>query len=290
MVRNPAAKPLAAGDVDQLILAVLGRAIGPVSASQVHRALPRAGRPPQAAVLARLHGMTPDGTVHAWPGGRSPLFSVRKPEEAILEIVLRALSEGPQSEAMLRKKVPRPTAPLVTGLVTLLVQGGQVFRHPPLGKTKTPLYGLAPADPLRYLAAPLDRAVRDCVKLGFDEGQVRAAIVRYATPAVTEGTDPKGPAPTAAMGDGAIVHEAILQLNPRAREGALVYVPHLRVALGSRFRDKTSFDRTLLGLLATGQIQLQSHPVPSQLNAEEKEAMVPDGRGSYYMAVGLRRP
>jgi hypothetical protein len=234
--------------------------------------------------------MSRDGTVYAWPGGRSPLFWVHKPEEAIREIVLRALSEDAQSEAMLRKKVPRPTAPLLTGVITRLVKDGQVFRHPPLEKTKTPLYGLAPADPLRYLAAPLERVVLDCVKLGFNEGQVRAAISRYATPAGTEGSDAKAPTPRVATGDGAIVHEAILQLNPRAREGALVYVPHLRVALGSHFRDKASFDRSLLGLLAMGQIQLQSHPVPSQLNAEEKEAMVPDGRGSYYMAVGLRQP
>ena len=197
---------------------------------------------------------------------------MRSPEDAVRETVLRVLGGEPQSEGALRKAVTRPVASRVGEVLARLVTDGQVYRHPPIGRTKTPLYGLAPPDPLRYLAPMLDRVVRDGLALGFDEGRVKAAITRFA----------------GGTGDGT-VRAAILQLNPGAAEGALVYVPHLRVALGSHFPDKAAFDRALLGLLATGQIQLQAHPVPSQLNPEEKDAMVPDGRGSYYMAVGLRQ-
>jgi hypothetical protein len=289
MARNRAA-PLAAHDVEELIRGVLQRAPQPVSATQVHRALPRAGRPGQTVVIAALQAMAGEGKVHAWPGGRSPKFWTRPPDAVVQEAMIQALGAAPQSEAALRKAVTRPIAPLVKGVLARLVTSGQVFLHPPLGKTKTPLYGAAPPDPLRYLAAALDNVVRAGTKLGFDEEQVRAALARYAgAEASDRREDRPPPAPITPPADGAAVRDAILQLNPRAREGALVYVPHLRIALGAHFPDKPGFDRSLLGLLATGQIQLQAHPVPSQLSAEEKEAMVPDGRGSYYMAAGLRQ-
>jgi hypothetical protein len=68
----------------------------------------------------------------------------------------------------------------------------------------------------------------------------------------------------------------------------LVYLPELRQALRHHFPDKRSFDQAILWLAQQGKVQLQSHDLPSQLSHEEREAMIDNGRGSYFMAVGLR--
>jgi len=71
----------------------------------------------------------------------------------------------------------------------------------------------------------------------------------------------------------------------QTREDALVWV---RQALHERFADKTSFDRMILRLAEQGRVQLQSHDLPSQLSPEEREAMIPNPWGGYYMAIGIR--
>ena len=43
----------------------------------------------------------------------------------------------------------------------------------------------------------------------------------------------------------------------RAKDGALVYIPHVRVAVGTRL-DKNAFDRMLLALLSQERVQLQA--------------------------------
>jgi hypothetical protein len=162
------------------------------------------------------------------------------------------------------------------------VRGGTLHRHPKLGRRQT--YGRGPADPTPHLAPLIEKAVRATARKGFAEAAVRRALVQlagaHASPAsAAEAADAADPAE--------LIRATILALNPRAAEGALIFLPHVRIAVGGRL-DKPSFDRTLLALLSQERIQLQAHPVPVQLTPEEKEAMVPDGRGSYYMAVGLR--
>jgi hypothetical protein len=78
------------------------------------------------------------------------------------------------------------------------------------------------------------------------------------------------------------------RLEPQVTQGALVYIPHVRQGLAGRFSEKTAFDRAVLALAAQRRVQVQTHPVPSQLTEAEREAMVPNGTGGYYIAIGLR--
>jgi hypothetical protein len=265
-------------ELDQLIGAVLRRSDEALSADKVRKALPPASRPRVDAVFERLRALAAEGVVHPWPGGRSPQFAATRYDDHLRERVQRALGETDLSEAELRKalRIPLAAQPLLRRTLDDLVRERRIHLHPKVGR-KQP-YGQAPADPTSLLAPLVKAAIAKAVKKGYDEAAARAALARLAG----------GEALAADEADPAVlIHDTVLELNPRAADGALVYVPHVRVAVGGRM-EKDRFDRALLALFSQGRIQLQSHPAPAQLTAEEKEAMVPDGRGSYYMAVGIR--
>jgi hypothetical protein len=85
-----------------------------------------------------------------------------------------------------------------------------------------------------------------------------------------------------------IIFKAMTTLKPAAAQGALVYIPDLREALRNTFPDKESFDRAILNLAKFEKVQLQSHSLPAELTEEQRAAMIDNGRGSYFMAVGKR--
>lgn len=261
-------------DLDLLIRAVLERASKGLSAHQVHVALPRAARPSREAVAAELRRLAGAGAAHAWPGGKSPLYGARPFEEVLRERVEALVREAPRTEAQLRKGVPAEAHPLVRQLIADLVGQGRLHHHPKVRGRE--VFGAEPADPLPELRPLVEAAVARLVRKGFPEAGVRAALGRLAG----------GRVEPAAVSAEDLILQTIAGLNPAP--GALVYVPHVRVAVGARL-GKEAFDRAMLALLSQRRVQLQAHPVPSQLNASEKEAMLPDGRGSYYMAVGLVR-
>ena len=117
---------------------------------------------------------------------------------------------------------------------------------------------------------------------GFGEAAVRAALSRQLL----------GAKPVSAVSrpDPAMLIARLRELNPQVDGGALVYLPHLRTAMRDALPEKSDFDRFVLSLLEQRRLQLQSHPVPSQLTPEERESMIEDGRGSFYMAIGLHQP
>ena len=82
--------------------------------------------------------------------------------------------------------------------------------------------------------------------------------------------------------------KAMTSLKPAAAQGALVYIPDLRQAMRDIFPDKESFDRAILELARLEKVQLQSHSLPTELTEEQRGAMIDNGRGSYFMAVGIR--
>ncbi|MCX5906000.1 MAG: hypothetical protein NTY64_02115, partial [Deltaproteobacteria bacterium] len=85
-----------------------------------------------------------------------------------------------------------------------------------------------------------------------------------------------------------IIFKTMIALKPTAAQGGLVYIPDLWKALRATFADKGSFDQALLHLVKLVRVQLQSHSLPSQLTEDERFNMIDNGRGSYFMAVGIR--
>jgi hypothetical protein len=264
-------------ELDALLQAALARADEPLTVAAVLKALPAGRKPGKAEVQDRLGKLAQASRVHRWPGA-AVKFSAVSPQSFAREQVLRVLAPGPLTEGEIRQQVPRSAKPLVKAALAALTDVQVVMKHPKLGKRQP--FGLGPPDALDYLPAEIDTAFKRLMKLGFEEAELQSALRRYAGGVA----DADAPA-----GDGAQeILAAMPRLNTQASRGALVYVAQLRAALTHRFRDKESFDHAVLELARQGKVQLQSHAWPGRLSDSEKNALVPNGRGGYFDAIGLR--
>jgi hypothetical protein len=266
--RNPKAA-ISSAELDDLI--VKAATPSALAATPLRRALPSSYRPLEKQwpkVLARL---VSEGRLHRWPVGRGGRYAIVPYDEFARERVRAALANGPRTKAELEKSsgvMPSALGPLLAKMKA----AGELYAHPQRR------YGSRPAEDLEYvLLADIEKLIRSHVRRGVAAEVVRAAIARWA-----------GSGAVAAPSDSAIL-DAMQELNPQVAQGDSVYLPHLRVALKDRFPDKLSFDRAVLALAEQRRVQLQSHPVPSQLKPAERESMIDNGSGSFYMVIGLRR-
>lgn len=249
---------LSPAELETLVLDVVAAEGRAVTVTDIHRAMPKALRPAAKAVTSAVAAMVK---------GRR-LFRVGRrvaaqPDRSLHERVVAGLREEALTASELAKKLRTSTA-RVREVIRELVESGELHAHP---KHR---YGAQPPTPVDLLRPRLAKLLAGAKKLGLDEASAKNALRTLLG----------GQAPSS----DAIV-DAIREMEP---QGALVYLPHLRTALGSSYQDKLSFDRAVLGLLSRGAVQLQSHPTPSLLGAAERDAMIEDGRGGYFSAIGLR--
>ncbi len=264
---------LTPAELDALLTKVVGQAGQALSASAIQEALPKAYRPPLPDLKRHLKALVEHGRLYAWSPTR---WSARPLEDSLRELVLAALSLEPLTRSEIERRIPTSGRKLLPGVLRQLIDEGRLFKHPRRGRREE--FALGPADPADYLEPDLGRLVAGLVRKGFTPEAVRTAIAQRLA----------GAAPAAEPDLAAALLAAMEQLDPQVRQGALVYVPHLRVAMAGRVRAKADFDRLVLALAGQRRVQVQAHPVPSQLSDAEREAMVPDGTGGFYMAIGRR--
>jgi hypothetical protein len=246
--------------LETLVLDVLTSEGRPVTVTEIHRAMPKALRPAAKALT---------GIVAALADGKR-LFRIGRrysaqPDRSLHERVVRLTSDGPLTAAELAKKT-RASSTRVREVIRELIAAGELHAYPK--QHRVIRYGAHPPTTADLLRPELARLLSSAAKLGIKEADAKQALRELLGSIAADS-----------------IVAAIRELDP---EGGLVYLPHLRTALASSYKDKPSFDRAMLGLLARGTIQLQSHPTPSLLGAAERDAMIEDGRGGYYSAVGLR--
>jgi hypothetical protein len=77
----------------------------------------------------------------------------------------------------------------------------------------------------------------------------------------------------------------MVQIKPAAAGGALVSLRELRRSVAVQGKN---FDRAVLHLAEEGRVALHHHDYPGSLTEEERNEMVSDDRGTYYIGVSLR--
>lgn len=232
--------------------------------------------PPEALAQA-IAELEQAGRAHRWPTAKAGAWATRSFDDVLEGRIAASLQEQPRTEAEVQKAVGKVAKGAVSRALHALLASGRVHRHPALGKKAR--YGARPASAVDYVGPVLARALAELEALGFTEPEIRRAMAAQlgsAHPVASPADDSER------------ILAAMVELNPKVREGDVIYVPHLRTALAAALPDKAGFDRAMLGLLVRDRITMHSHPAPAQLPEAEREAMVPDGRGSYYMVAGLR--
>ncbi|HYI07506.1 MAG TPA: hypothetical protein VEK57_00420 [Thermoanaerobaculia bacterium] len=260
----PTPKPqITEPELATLILDVLTAEGRAVTVTEIHRAMPKALRPAAKAL---------SGIVAALADAKR-LFRIGRrystqPDRTLHERILRSTVDEALTATEIAKKL-RTSATRSREVIRELVASGELYAYPK--QHRVIRYGAHPPSTADLLRPELARLLASAAKLGIGEAEAKSALRELLG------------SPASASEDSIVV--AIRELNP---DGALVYLPHLRTALASSYRDKPSFDRAVLGLLARGIVDLQSHPTPSLLGAVERDAMIEDGRGGYFSAIGLR--
>jgi len=274
-------------EFDELILKVLSRSRFGLPANKIHKELPLSYRRSVKDLVARLDDLIAGGRVHAWqpPSGKAKkppalIYSLELIEPFIASAIVGLLKDRPLPLAEIKKNFPVHVHKYLLSFLDPLVKNGTIKWHPP---QKRKSLGLQEPDPADYLAAEIRKLFEKGEKLGFEAEAVLRAAQAYAKPSSSR----KPPALTAAEAERTIL-KAMTSLKPAAAQGALVYIPDLRQALRDIFPDKESFDRAILELAKLEKVQLQSHSLPAELTAEQRAAMIDNGRGSYFMAVGIR--
>jgi DNA-binding transcriptional regulator YhcF (GntR family) len=250
-------------ELETLVLDVMTAEGRPVTVREIHRAMPKALRPAAKAVTGIVAALAEAKRVF-----RSGRRYSAQPDRTLHERILRLTDDEARTASELAKQT-RTSASRVRAAIRELVDSGELHAYPK--QHRVIRYGAHAPTAADLLRPELARLLASAKKLGLDETAAKRALRELLGGTATSSSD-------------AIV-AAIRELES---DGALVYLPHLRTALAASYKDKPSFDRAVLGLLARGTVQLQSHPTPSLLGAAERDAMIEDGRGGYYSAIGLR--
>jgi hypothetical protein len=268
--------------VPDLILGFIAKSPG-VASSKIKTAL----KLPLELIQPALKELMDAGRAHVWQPGKTPYFTPFEPRNTALEIILKALTQGPLTEkeivGWVRKRLPGYQARLLKEHVSY---SNEVQVHPRYGKVKT-RYSLTPPEPGPYLGKAVQEvlavqrllapfhvsleAIHDAMgrELGLDyESKVAPPERRHLERLFSE--------------EERLILEAITRLQPPGQKRALVSIRELRRTMNLSKKD---FDRAVLSLASQGKVALHHHDFPTSLSQAEREALVQDERGTYYIGV-----
>lgn len=201
-------------------------------------------------------------------------------------------AKGPQTAAALRKGVKWLSDAQFEQLFHRLTASQEVWRHPPLGKVKQDLFGIRPPSPEPYLhevGSLLKTVVSKLTEARVPRDDLRRAVVQVMEQAgITFGAN--ATTRTASMPsyppEGVDLIALMKQLEPGAERGALISSRDLRRV--ARL-EKVQFDNAVLDLSRQGRLSLHRHDYVTSLSPAERDELVSDGTGNYYVGMALRQ-
>jgi len=242
---------------------------------------------PLEMVQTALNELVDGGRLHLWQPGKAPYFCLSEPRKTALETILTALAAGPLTEkeliAWVRKRLPGYQG---NDLNEHLSYSKQVYEYPKYGKIKTK-YGLKPPEPGPYLG----KAVQEMTAV-----QGLLAPFQISREAIHDalgrelGLEPKtrglakdqSKAETAPHEAEALLLKTITRLQPPGQRRALVSIRELRRSVELA---KSVFDHIVLSLAIQGRVALHHHDFPSSLSPNERDELVRDEQGTYYVGI-----
>jgi hypothetical protein len=247
-------------------------------------------RLPLEMVETTLNELVNRGRLYLWQPAKTPCFCLTEPLKTAIETILNALATGPLTEKELvgwvRKRLPGYQA---KHLKEHLSFSKQVYEYPKYGKVK-PKYGLTPPEPGPYLGKAMQEinTVRRLLSpFHVSTEAIYEALVqelglkREAEAPLEERPQEEIPSRDA----GPLILKGITRLQPLGQSRALVSIRELRRSLGLA---KGVFDKAVLSLALQGKVALHHHDFPSSLSSEERDELVRDEQGTYYVGIALK--
>lgn len=277
------------------LLIVMQSVAEPVTASQLSKLLAPPHKLSEARLIpildefvrtSRLHGFAPKTAK-----GKSRYWDRDIAEFGRVLMKAALNKKGALSKSDLRKAVKQLTDDTFAAVFQQLVDDQALFEHPPLPKKKATAFGMQPPAPAPYLkdlGLQLTKVVEQLAAARVPREELRGALVQ-----LIEGTG-------ISLGAGAIPDAAPMtrdagnvdlvtlmkSIEPAADNGALVAARDLRRAANL---GKSQFDDAVLGLARQGRLMLHRHDFASGLPVGERDELVTDGAGAYYVGMAIRR-
>jgi hypothetical protein len=252
----------------------LRRSGKPLTADQILELIPPPSRVATEQLDALLRG---DDRVSQWPprAGASQYWA-RRPEDAADSGLMRLLTDAALGASALQKMLARDLSgypgksrpQLISRRLEALVKAGKLYRYPRGGKVKGIKFSAKPAAAGAYVGAFL----KEFEALGrrlAPAGVTREAII------------------AALRGEATDLRHRILEYLQTKAGG--IGIGELRENLAPEPIEKARFDQAVLSLWRQNRVNLDRHDFPQGLSdADRDHYLVPDGKGNYYVMIGLR--
>jgi len=277
------------------VLTVIRATAEPMTASQVSKLLLAPHKLSEAKLIPILNEFV-DGSRLKTFSSKTAKGKLRYWDRDIRELgrtlIAGALDKkGPQSSADLRKAAKQLADAQFQSVFQGLIDSRALFEHPPLPKKKSVLFGNKPPSPEPYLkeiGLQLTKAVAQLAAASVSREELRRALVQ-----LVEATGvPFGASAPTRNGDvpkreiAVDLVSLMKNIEPAADNGALVAARELRRAANL---EKSQFDRAVLDLARQGRLMLHRHDFAAGLSTSERDELVTDGAGTYYVGMALRR-
>jgi hypothetical protein len=252
----------------------LRRSGRPLTAGQILELIP----PPSRVAVQHLEGLlTQDHRVSEWPPrAGAAQYWTRSPEDAADSGLMRLLAEAALGVSALLQKAggdlpgyPGKSRPkLISNRLEALVKGGKLYRYPRGGKIRGVKFSARPAAAADYAGA-LAKELEALAKRLAPAGVTREAIVAALRRDVTD-----------------LPHRILEYLQ--TRPGG-IGIGELRENVAPQLAEKARFDQAVLSLWRQNRVNLDRHDFPQGMSETDRDHyLVPDGRGNYYVMIGLR--
>jgi hypothetical protein len=242
---------------------------------------------PLELVETVLNELVDAGRLYLWEPGKTRFFCLTDPRMAALETILNALAAGPLPEkelvGLVRKRLPGYQ---VKHLKEHLSYSQKVYEYPKCGKVKIK-YGLKPPEPGPYLGKAVQEMTavqRLLAPFRISLEAIHVALGRELGLEHETG-EPSRERSKAEIGSHdaePLLLKAITRLQPPGQRRALVSIRELRRSMGMA---KSVFDRVVLALALQGRVALHHHDFPSSLSPDERDELVRDEQGTYYVGI-----
>ncbi len=279
----------------EVLLKALEQAEEPVTASKLQKDLAGPFKRSAEQIGQVLEELVAQGRVHRFAPYRvkAPRYWIHDGEHYARTAILRSLARQPLTAPALIRGLQAAlkggcSPERLRKILDEMQQDGQAHKLPKYVRSRTQYFSARPPDPRDYLNDALAEIYNRLEKVGISREQVNAAALELLQPEPA----PSPPRAESGLPDeeiDQIVLDGVRQLTPNEAGRALVSLRELRRSLESRLPDKSRFDDAVLRLAEQERVDLHRHDFPSSLSEDERLGMVPDGRGSYFIGLALRR-
>jgi hypothetical protein len=284
----------------EVALRALQQSSQPMNLTNLWKAIPKSARPQKNQLAEILNELAISGQIRAHLA-RSTVYWLPSLEEQASRQMLEAFGEKPLTQTELKNKFKS----LLVGwpvtkreeMLAQLVEEKRVYELPPVtGRAK--LFSTKSDDP-GYLRLVADHLQGELKKLsaklearGVTPEQIRAALrelLQQNFPEFAPTSNLAAPiTKTRSLEEiGQLILERMQRIDPAAARGALVSLTELRRSLRAEISDKESFDQAVLRLVEQDRVALSRHVFASNLSQEERDMLVSDERGNYYVGIAL---